>query len=225
MSRSLKIRKEDILCFQKKFRLIMIANLIKSTTLLLILLNPFLLIIYLLDLVQELDTKNFLMVLTRAGLISGVVFVIFALVGEALFSQILHAKFASFQIFGGIIFLIIGIRFTFIGEEALKELRGKPEHIVGAIAMPIMIGPATVSASILIGNRLNAIFATAAIVIAIFITILVMHLLKILHDFVKPRNERIIQRYVEIMGRITALIIGIFSIEMIMQGLKTWLAG
>ena len=203
----------------------MIANLIKSTTLLLILLNPFLLIIYLLDLVQELDAKKFLKILTRAGFISGGVFIIFALVGEAFFTQILQAKFASFQIFGGIIFLTIGIRFTFIGEDALKELRGKPEHIVGAIAMPIMIGPATVSASILIGNRLNAVFAITAIIIAIFITVSVMHFLKLLHDFVKPRNERLIERYVEIMGRITALIIGIFSIEMIMQGFKTWLAG
>ena len=41
----------------------------------------------------------------------------------------------------------------------------------------------------------------------------------------KPRNERLIERYVEIMGRITALIIGIFAVEMIMQGLKAWLAG
>lgn len=196
---------------------------IHSLLLLLILLNPFLMILYLLDLVQDLDRKLFARVLLRAAIISGAVFVLFALLGDSIFADLLQSRFASFQIFGGIIFLIIGIRFVFSGTEALKGLRGgKPEHIAGSIALPIMIGPGTVSASIIVGNQLSDPLAVTAIALSLAISVVVMIALKALHDWVKPRNEKLIERYVEVMGRITALVIGTFSIEMIMQGLRAW---
>jgi len=84
--------------------------LIRSAALLLVLLNPFLLIIYLIDVVQKLDSKKFAYVLVRAGFIATAVFWLFAVVGDAIFSEVIHTKFASFQIFGGVVFLIIGKR-------------------------------------------------------------------------------------------------------------------
>lgn len=194
-----------------------------SVLLLLMLLNPFLLIIYLIDLMQELSDRAFSQVLIRAGLISGVVFIIVALAGDALFTHVLQVQFASFQIFGGIIFLLIGIQFMFTGPEAIRKMRGKPEHIAGAIAMPIMIGPSTVSASILAGSRLPPLWAATAIVVAMVVTVTTLLLLKRLHDVVRPRNARLIERYLEIMGRVTALVIGTFAIDMIMRGVQTWM--
>ncbi|HEY7746590.1 MAG TPA: hypothetical protein VIA07_09650, partial [Desulfuromonadales bacterium] len=63
-----------------------------------------------------------------------------------------------------------------------------------------------------------------AIVIAMVVTVTTLLLLKRLHDVVRPRNARLIERYLEVMGRVTALVIGTFAIEMIMQGLQTWVA-
>lgn len=200
----------------------LLQEFIRSVLLLLMLLNPFLLIIYLIDLMQELDDRSFSQVLVRAGIISCAVFVLVALAGDALFSQVLQVRFASFQIFGGIIFLLIGIQFMFTGPEAIRTMRGKPEHVAGAIAMPIMIGPGTVSASILAGSRLPSTLAVAAIVIAVVVTVTTLLLLKRLHDVVRPRNAKLIERYLEVMGRVAALVIGTFATEMIMQGLRTW---
>lgn len=196
---------------------------ISSVALLLMLLNPFLLILYLIDLVQDLDKNQFRNVLIRAGLISTGVFSLFALVGDALFEDVLQARFASFQIFGGIIFLLIGIQFMFTGPTALRAIRGAPEHIAGSIALPIMIGPGTVSAAVLAGSRLPPLLAVAGIAMTVLVTVLVILLLKNLHDFVLPRNAKLIERYIEVMGRITALVIGTYAIEMIMQGLAGWL--
>jgi len=195
---------------------------LSSVTLLLMLLNPFLLIIYLTDLVKELGAGDFRRVLVRAGMISATVFIVFALLGDVLFSDILQARFASFQIFGGVVFLLIGIQFVFNGPGALSRMRGEPEHVAGSIALPIMIGPGTVSASILIGSRLSPLLAVIGIVLAVAVTVLVIVMLKRLHDFVRPRNEKLIERYIEVMGRVTALVVGTFSIEMIMQGLAAW---
>ncbi len=197
---------------------------VSSVLLLLMLLNPFLLIIYLIDLIEDLDTREFRRVLIRAGMISGCVFAVFALLGDFIFDDLLQARFASFQIFGGIIFLLIGIQFVFTGPEALRKIRGAPEHIAGSIAMPIMIGPATVSASILIGSRVSAGLAVIGIFGAVALTVATILVLKRLHDFVRPRNGKLIERYIEVMGRITALVVGTFSIEMIMQGVGSWLA-
>lgn len=196
---------------------------ISSLLLLLMLLNPFLLIIYLIDLVQDLEIGEFSRVMFRAGLISTTVFAVFALLGDVIFEDLLQARFASFQVFGGIIFLLIGIQFVFTGPGALRSMRGAPEHIAGSVAMPIMIGPGTVSASILAGSRLPPLQAVAGIALTVLITVAVVLLLKWLHDFVKPRNEKLIERYVEVMGRVTALVVGTYSIEMIMQGLAGWL--
>lgn len=202
----------------------MAENFLNSIALLLLLLNPFLLILYLLDLVQELDGPTFLNILVRAGAISTGVFIVFALLGHLVFEQVLQARFESFQVFGGIVFLLIGLKFVFSGPEAIKTMRGRPEFIAGSIALPIMIGPGTVSASIVAGSRLPGPLAVAAIVFSVATTVLCMSLLKKIHDWVRPRNELIIERYVEIMGRVAALVVGTYSIEMIMTGLSHWTA-
>lgn len=195
---------------------------IKSFLLLFMLLNPFLLIVYLVDLVQELELAVFFRILTRAAWISSTVFVTFALLGDLIFETLLQAHFASFQIFGGIVFLMIGLQFVFRGPDALRNLRGKPEHIAGAIAMPIMIGPGTVSASILAGRELPPVWAISAILLAVGLAVAIMIGLKKAHDHVRTRNEPLIERYVEVAGRIVALVVGTYSIEMIMQGLSFW---
>jgi small neutral amino acid transporter SnatA (MarC family) len=195
----------------------------KSFLLLFILLNPFLLIVYLVDLVKELEFLDFSRVLIRAAWISSGIFVIFALLGELIFENLMQAHFASFQIFGGIIFLLIGLQFVFSGPDAIKSIRGKPEHIAGAIAMPIMIGPGTVSASILAGQQLQPLWAIAAILLAVGLAVVIMLGLKKVHDIARTRHESLIERYIEVSGRIVALVIGTYSIEMIMQGLSHWL--
>lgn len=195
----------------------------KSISLLLVLLNPFLVIIYLLDMVQKFDGWLFTRILIRAGIISLVVFCLFAIVGDTLFSEVMQVEFASFQIFGGIVFLIIGLQFVFRGPTAIEILRGESEHLAGAIAMPILIGPGTISASVVIGKKLGPLLACAAVAITLVLSVAIMVFLKRLHDFVRPRNEGLIQRYIEVAGRITALFVGTISIEMIMRGIRAWI--
>jgi small neutral amino acid transporter SnatA (MarC family) len=200
----------------------MMAEAFLSMLLLLGLLNPFLVIVYLVDVVQKLKRRQFAQVMLRAGAIAAAVYCCFAIVGDVIFSRIVHAEFASFQIFGGIVFLLIGIQFVFRGPTAIEFLRGESEHLAGAIAMPVLIGPGTISASVVVGKRHDPWTACAIIIIAVSISIVVMVLMKVVHDVMRPRNARLIERYVEIAGRITALYVGTISIDMIMRGIGTW---
>jgi small neutral amino acid transporter SnatA (MarC family) len=194
----------------------------RSTALLLVLLNPFLVIIYLTDVVQKLQRQQFHRVLLRAGLIAGAVFCAFAIVGDAVFGDFMQVEFGSFQIFGGIVFLLIGIQFVFRGPDAIEILRGESEYLAGAIAMPVLIGPETISASVVVGKRLEPLPACAAVLTAVVVCLATMAALKALHDYVRPRHEALIARYIEVAGRITALFVGTVAVDMLMQGVRSW---
>lgn len=198
------------------------AEFLHAIALLLALLNPFLVVVYLLHIVQTLDGNTFRRVLLRAALMAGVVFICFAIAGDAIFSAIIQAEFASFQIFGGIAFLLIGLQFVFRGPTAIEILRGESKSIAGAIAMPVLIGPGTLSACVVVGKQLVPLVACAAIIVALLISTTIVILLKTLHDQVRAANGELIERYIDIAGRVTALYVGTVSVEMIMQGVRSW---
>ncbi|XZG71493.1 MarC family protein [Chitinibacteraceae bacterium HSL-7] len=196
------------------------THYVEAGLLLFVLLNPFLMSIYLLAFITHLPARQFAGVLVRGALISGCVFSLFAWGGEAVFRDVLQVRFEAFQIFGGVIFLIIGIRFVFEGSGTMTQLRGEPEHLAGTIAMPFMIGPGTVSAAVVIGNRVPT---PAAVVIIFSVLALVVAMLvglKWLHDHAKARYARLTDRYIDIVGRISALLIGTFALDMILTGLS-----
>lgn len=183
------------------------------------LLNPFLLSLYLLDLIVRLPARLFAAVLTRGVMIGGAVFSLFALTGDSLFSRLLQVDFSAFQIFGGILFLLVGINFFFHGPQAIGSLRGEPEYLAGSIAMPFLIGPATVSAAIMIGTRLGKAEALGVVWLTMGAVVAGLVALKYAHDHMRERNARLVDRYVDITGRVSSLMIGTFAVQMILTGL------
>ena len=197
-------------------------EILSSTWLLLVLLNPFLLIVYLIKLVDTYTSRQFCRTLLVAGVISIVVFITFAILGDLIFSVIFQAHFASFQIFGGIVFLIIGLDVVFKGPGSLELLRAGSKDIASSIAMPILVGPGSVSASVLIGERLPPLFAAISVTLAVVLSITMMIVLKYFFDISRHKAEKLLERYIEIAGRILGLYLGTISIEMIITGLASW---
>lgn len=195
----------------------------RSFLMLFVLLNPFILSVYLLELVKALTIRRFAQQLLRAGIMSFVVFASFACTGDALFRNVFQVRFFSFLIFGGITFLIIGIRLVTSGVGAVK-LGQDDEQVAVSIAMPFMIGPGTISASVLAGARLDRMQALLAIALALAVTIAAMLALKGAHDIATQYSERLVRRYTEIAGRATALFTGSFAIDMLLRGFEGWLA-
>jgi small neutral amino acid transporter SnatA (MarC family) len=184
--------------------------------------NPFLMSIYLLELIRGLPTQTFARVLIRGSIISTCVFILFAWGGETFFRDYLQVRFASFQIFGGIVFLLIGLRYVFVGAGAVSDLsRSTPDNLAGSIAMPIMIGPGTVSASVVIGTRLPILGAATVIAGTLTLTVLILVSLKILHDRLKYRHAALTDRYVDLVGRMSALLIGTIAMDMIVTGAQS----
>jgi len=194
---------------------------LKSLALFLVLFNPFLMSIYLLDLIQEMDRSSFFKVLIRATFISGGVFFLFAWGGEAIFTDVLQVEFASFLLFGGIVIFLIALQMMFTGSEAIKKMRGgDPAHISGSIAMPFMIGPGTISASVIVGNTLSYPMAALSIALSLVLTVIMLMLLKQAFDTIKVRNADLLERYIDITGRAGALLTGTIGIQMILRGIR-----
>lgn len=192
---------------------------LRSFLLFFALFNPFLMSIYLLGLIRGLSTPDFARVLARGSAISAVVFVLFAWGGEAFFRDVLQVRFASFQLFGGIVFLLIGLRYVFQGAGAVDDLmRASPAALAGSIAVPIMIGPGTVSASVVIGNRLPLAGAAAVIVGTLVLTVALLVLMKALHDRLQHAHAALTDRYIDLVGRMSALLIGTIALDMIVTG-------
>lgn len=196
----------------------------KSFLLFIVLLNPFIMSIYLMELVKALQFGELARQLVRASLISFAVFAVFAWGGEVLFEDVMQIRFLSFQIFGGIIFMVIGIRLLLGIGSPVSHFRTDVNEVSGAIAMPFIVGPGTVGASVLAGSRLDLGLALAAIALALTTAMLAILAFKWLHDLVQRRSERNIERYTEIAGRATALFTGSFAIEMILSGFERWIA-
>lgn len=197
---------------------------VESALLVFVLLNPFIMSVYLLELVKGLESRAFSIQLLRAGIISFVVFALFALAGDVIFETVFQIHFSSFLIFGGITFLIIGIRLILGASAPIEALHPASGQISGSIAMPFIVGPGTISASVLAGSRLPPVAAVAAIGIALVAALVAIIGFKCLHDYVQRHNEKLIHRYVEVAGRVTALFTGSFAIEMILRGIDGWLA-
>lgn len=200
---------------------ITLAQILRSATLLVVLLNPFLLTVYLLGLVRTLSLPAFARSLTRAAAFSAVVFGVFAWLGDMIFRDVLQVRFAAFLVFGGIVFVLVAIQFVFSGPQGIEKLRGSAED--APIAMPFMIGAGTINASVLAGSRQPIGGALIAIAGALAVTVVVVVAMKAIHDLVNAKYERLVARYVDLCGRVSALVIGAMAVEMLFQGLEQWL--
>ncbi|SDJ84487.1 MarC family protein [Microbulbifer yueqingensis] len=199
------------------------AQFMESFLLLLVLLNPFIFSVYVLDLFRGLGLRALTGVLFRAYMISLCLFLLFAWFGEQIFDDVLQVRFLAFLIFGGITFLIIGIRLTLNLGSAIESKNLHPEEAAGSIAMPFIIGPGTISASVVAGSRLGTLNGSLAIILAMATALGSLILLKVVYDWVQNRQERYVRRYVEVAGRVTAMFTGSFAVDMILKGIERWL--
>lgn len=197
----------------------MLSTYIHSFALFFSLLNPFLMSIYMIGMIRNTEAKIFNKALIQGGLIALVVFILFAWGGETIFNKYLNVRFESFQIFGGIIFLVIGYRYVFQGADTIGEIRGAPEHLAGTVAMPFMIGPGTISAAVVTGMEIKVSGASIVIAFTMLCTCSILILMKFLHDNLRHSHAKYVDYYFDIVGRLSALLIGTIAVDMIVTGI------
>lgn len=193
-----------------------------SFALLFALLNPFLLAVYMLEAIRSLSGAAFRVVVVKGAIVALAVFALFAVAGDSIFGRVVPARFASFQIFGGLVFLQIGLRYVLTGAEAITAIRGPLRTDAGAVAFLYFVGPGTISASIVVGGRHDVPTALAVVTAAVALATAAMIVLKLAFDRVRARRASMLDRELEILGRMAGLLVGTFAVDMMLSGAATF---
>lgn len=186
---------------------------------LLVLINPFAQVLYMWEVMQAMTWRQFNGTYFRASVLSFGVFAFFALTGDFLFTQVFHVQMDAFEIFGGLIILLIALRYFTDGAGANLLFRGDASDLAPSISLPYMVGPGTIWVSVVIGREANPLLALggiAAVMLANFLLLAGAHRLV---AELEGRKETMAGKYFAILMRTNALFVGAVSVEMIVSGI------
>jgi len=187
----------------------------------LVVLNPFALFIYLAPLMKKLKHKEFVYVLFKASVISFFVFLVFALAGSFLLEKVFQINFEAFRIFGGIIVFSFAYVFILKGKKALIMMKVNLDDLAEEIALPFMVGAATLSLSIIMGNHYNWFFVLFALWFILAVNFFVILGMKFIRDDIKSKKYKIaFDKQMALVLKVNAFIIGAIGVNMVIQGIN-----
>ncbi|CAN5635028.1 MarC family protein [soil metagenome] len=185
----------------------------------LVLLNPFALFTYLQPIMKELRPKTFLKVFFEASLISFAIYYLFALTGFYLFEHIFQIHFEAFRIFGGIVIVSFALLFIVQGKKSFVTIKGDLDGLASEIALPFMVGAATIALSILIGERfssMQSLFILSAVLIINFIFIATLLYIRL---NLRRKLQIAFDKSMDTLLRLNGFFVGAIGLDMIVVGL------
>ena len=188
------------------------------------LINPFALFFYLLPLKEERGLSDFIKIVLRASFITFVIYCVFALFGEWIFTDLLNVNFDSFRIFGGMVLLGTALNSIVWGKRAVVATKGEMNHVATQIALPFMVGASTITMSILIGRELGdlaAIFSIGSVLATSFAIIVTLALMR---SSLKPPYKDGLDRTMEIVVRLNGFFVGSIGVDIIIRGFEKLLS-
>ena len=186
-----------------------------------LMLNPVALFLYLQPIMLELNHKEFRIVLFKASLTSFLIYLVFFLFGDILFTNVFQINFESFRIFGGIVLFSFAYFYIVRGQKAMLKMKENLDDLANEIALPFMVGAGTISLAILMKEQLDYFLGIFTLVIAMIICFFVVMGLKYLRD--KMKNEKLqvaFDKNMEIIVRLNGFFVGAIGINMINTGIK-----
>ncbi len=200
-----------IITSQAKYNLM--AGFLEAFVLLLGIMDPLLSLAAFLTLTKNMDREERDKIAIKAVIVAAVVFFIFAIGGGPILG-ILGVQMDSFKAAGGIVLILLGIQMS-LGITFPKEKDDMSEVAV-VIGTPMITGPATISAAIILGASDGVITTVVAGSAALLVTLLALVFARHLDKIFGTSGIRIMST---MMGIITMawglqfLLIGISSFK------------
>src|ERR1700761_5475898 len=158
----------------------------------------------------------------RAIIVAGVLLLAFALAGN-LFLVLLHVSLPAFQIAGGLLLFLQALTLTFsksglssISEGEHREAERPGDIAVFPLAFPIIAGPGSLSAIVLVMGRVEG-WASHGAVIGMLTLCLVLTLLAML------ATDRLMgvlgKTGSDVIGRISGVLLAALAVQYVLDGL------
>ena len=186
-----------------------------------VMINPIALFLYLLPIMEELEDKEFAKVMFKATFISFMIYFIFFLFGDVIFTKVFQINFESFRIFGGIVLFSFAYFYIVKGQKAMLRMKENLDDLANEIALPFMVGAGTISLAILMKEKLDYALGIGTLILATFVSFNIVMGLKFVRDRLKNERLRIaFDKNMEIAVRLNGFFVGAIGIDMMNTGIR-----
>lgn len=198
------------------------ATIIEDALLLLVITNPFAQMVYLSDLMNDVQKHEFREIMVRASAMTIAISLFCAFVGDLLLFYVFQISLPAMRIFGGLVTLYLAFTYIVRGPEGLKLFKGDITELAQQITLPVMVGAGLIWACMKIGNGHPTPIAAGIIVgVLLFNTSTIL----LYHNFFKNARGKVELRIIKYIGmamRFNALLIGAVGVEMILGGILNY---
>jgi multiple antibiotic resistance protein len=159
----------------------------------------------------------------RASLVAGGLLLVFALAGN-IFLILLHVSLAAFQIAGGLLLFLQALTLTFsksglssISEGEHREAEQPGDIAVFPLAFPVVAGPGSLSAIVLLMGRTEGWQGGAVIIAMLMICLALTFVAMVAADRLA---ERLGKTGSDVIGRISGVLLAALAVQFVLDGLR-----
>lgn len=189
--------------------------LIQSTMALLIVLDPFGLLPLVVGVTHQMTVRQRQRMLTRAVLIAFALLLVFTFSGTAIL-RLFGIEIYDLQIAGGLLLLVIALSIVVHGRMSSEPTLDAGIGMgVVPIASPLLVGPGSITAAVVLVGTQGIFIASLAVAIAFFLTWVVLRATTLIYKILGVSGSDVIARIMGILLAAIAIVYirdGIFGI-------------
>jgi MarC family membrane protein len=195
------------------------ANFVSAVVLLLIVCDPFGNIPIFVSALQDVPRERRRSIILRECLIAFAVLVVFVFIGDP-FLRLLGLSELSLQIGGGVVLMLVALRMVFPTPQGVFGQTPGGEPFIVPLAVPALAGPSALATVLLLVSRDPARLWqwVAAIAVVMAASAVVLALSERIMRFL---GERVTLAFERLLGLVLAAV----AVELILRGIKTFVAG
>jgi multiple antibiotic resistance protein len=174
-------------------------------------------------LAADMSRKDRARVALRCVLIAGVMFLVFAFGGSALLS-VLNVSMPAFQVAGGILLFTQALSLMFanpgmssINEHERAEVAQRRDIAVFPLAFPLIAGPGSFSATVLLMGRATTWIERIEIIGVLAACLLITYIAMRLSD---PLMRLLGRTGSDVIGRISGVLLAALAVQFVFDGIR-----
>lgn len=183
------------------------------------LVNPIHKILVVTSLEKQFNEKQLRYLSIKSSFTAFVILIFFLLLGELIFNYVFHIQLYAFKVACGIVLFYNGIEGLQKGAFLKMDKNINLDDILTVpIAMPMIAGPATITAAVTFPAQYGRIITIVAIFLALFVNLLLMLYAKQIGKFLAWLNV------LNALIRITGLIVATIGLQLVFDGITNYIS-
>ncbi|MGC9373598.1 MAG: MarC family protein [Bacteroidales bacterium] len=183
------------------------------------LVNPTHKILVVTSLEKQFNEKQLRYLSIKSSFTAFLILIFFLLLGELIFNYIFHIQLYAFKVACGIVLFYNGIEGLQKGAFLKMDKNINLDDILTVpIAMPMIAGPATITAAVTFPAQYGRVITIVAIFLALFVNLLLMLYAKQIGKFLARLNV------LNALIRITGLIVATIGLQLVFDGITNYIS-